>query len=38
MNADGTAAAFTLTVNAAKETHVGYAEMVKTQLEALEFR
>lgn len=34
VNADGTAAAFTLTVNAAKETHVGYAEMVKTQLEA----
>ena len=34
VNADGAAAAFTLTVNAAKETHVGYAEMVKTQLEA----
>ena len=34
VNADGTAAAFTLTVNAAKETHVGYAEMIKTQLEA----
>ena len=33
-NADGAAAAFTLTVNAAKETHVGYAEMIKTQLEA----
>ena len=25
VNADGAAAAFTLTVNAAKETHVGYA-------------
>ncbi len=34
VNADGQAAAFTLTVNAAKETHVGYAEMIKTQLEA----
>lgn len=34
VNADGAAAAFTLTVNAAKETHVGYAEMLKTQLEA----
>lgn len=34
VNADGAAAAFTLTVNAAKETHVGYAEMIKTQLEA----
>ena len=34
VNADGTVAAFTLTVNAAKETHVGYAEMIKTQLEA----
>lgn len=34
MNADGQAAAFTLTVNAAKEPHVGYAEMIKTQLEA----
>lgn len=34
VNADGTVAAFTLTVNAAKEAHVGYAEMVKTQLEA----
>lgn len=33
VNADGQAAAFTLTVNAAKETHVGYAEMIKTQLE-----
>lgn len=33
VNADGAAAAFTLTVNAAKETHVGYAEMIKTQLE-----
>lgn len=34
VNADGAAAAFTLAVNAAKETHVGYAEMIKTQLEA----
>mgnify|MGYP004588808487 CR=1 FL=1 len=34
VNADGQVAAFTLTVNAAKEAHVGYAEMVKTQLEA----
>lgn len=34
VDADGAAAAFTLTVNAAKETHVGYAEMIKTQLEA----
>lgn len=34
VNADGAAAALTLTVNAAKETHVGYAEMIKTQLEA----
>lgn len=33
VNADGAAATFTLTVNAAKETHVGYAEMIKTQLE-----
>ena len=32
-NADGQIAAFTLTVNAAKETHVGYAELIKTQLE-----
>lgn len=34
VNADGQVAAFTLTVNAAKEAHVGYAEMVKTQLES----
>ena len=34
VNADGEAAAFTLTVNAAKEAHVGYAELIKTQLEA----
>ena len=34
VNADGAVAAFTLTFNAAKETHVGYAEMIKTQLEA----
>ena len=33
VNADGQVAAFTLTVNAAKETHVGYAELIKTQLE-----
>lgn len=38
VNADGAAAAFTLTVNAAKETHVGYAEMIKTQLEAFEIQ
>ena len=30
----GKTAAFTLTVNAAKEAHVGYAELVKNQLEA----
>lgn len=29
----GKQAQFTLTVNAAKETHVGYAELIKTQLE-----
>ena len=34
VNADGAIAAFTLTVNAAKEAHVGYAEMIKNQLEA----
>lgn len=34
VNADGQIAAFMLTVNAAKQTHVGYAEMIKTQLEA----
>lgn len=34
VNGKGKAAAFTLTVNAAKEAHVGYAELVKTQLEA----
>lgn len=33
VNTDGQTAAFTLTVNASKETHVGYAEMIKTQLE-----
>ena len=33
VNANGQIAAFTLTVNAAKETHVGYAELIKTQLE-----
>ena len=33
VNADGQVAAFTLTVNAAKETHVGYAELIRTQLE-----
>lgn len=33
VDADGQAAAFTLTVNAAKEAHVGYAELIKTQLE-----
>lgn len=34
VNDKGETAAFTLTVNAAKEAHVGYAELVKTQLEA----
>ena len=34
VNDKGEIAAFTLTVNAAKEAHVGYAELVKTQLEA----
>lgn len=34
VNANGEAAAFTLTVNAGKETHVGYAELIKTQLES----
>ena len=34
VNGKGVVAAFTLTVNAAKEAHVGYAELVKTQLEA----
>ena len=33
VDADGQVAAFTLTVNATKETHVGYAELIKTQLE-----
>ena len=33
MNADGETCAFTLTCNAGKEAHVGYAELVKTQLE-----
>lgn len=33
INTDGEVAGFTLTVNASKETHVGYAELVKTQLE-----
>lgn len=33
VNAQGQTAAFTLTVNAAKEAHVGYAELIKTQLE-----
>ena len=32
-NASGAVCAFTLTCNAAKEAHVGYAELVKTQLE-----
>ena len=34
VNAEGSTAAFTLTVNAAKEAHVSYAELIKTQLEA----
>ena len=33
VNAAGQVASFTLTVNAAKEAHVGYAEMIKNQLE-----
>ncbi len=33
VNADGAVCAFTLTCNAGKEAHVGYAELVKTQLE-----
>ena len=33
VNADGEVCAFTLTCNAGKEAHVGYAELVKTQLE-----
>lgn len=33
VNGDGQVASFTLTVNAAKEAHVGYAEMIKNQLE-----
>ena len=33
VNAEGQNAEFTLTVNASKETHVGYAELIKTQLE-----
>lgn len=33
VNASGEVCAFTLTCNAAKEAHVGYAELVKTQLE-----
>lgn len=34
VNEDSETAAFTLTVNAAKEAHVGYAELIKTQLES----
>ena len=33
VNDAGQIASFTLTVNAAKEAHVGYAEMIKNQLE-----
>ena len=33
VNANGEVCAFTLTCNAGKEAHVGYAELVKTQLE-----
>lgn len=33
INSDGNVASFTLTVNAGKEAHVGYAELIKTQLE-----
>ena len=34
VNGEGRTAAFTLTYNAGKETHAGYAELIKTQLEA----
>ncbi len=34
VNAEGKAAAFTLTYNADKEAHAGYAELIKTQLDA----
>jgi peptide/nickel transport system substrate-binding protein len=34
VDSNGNVLGFTLTVNAGKETHVGYAELVKTQLEA----
>lgn len=34
VNADGEIGAFTLTVNASKEAHVGYAELIKTQLDS----
>ena len=37
-NEDGQPAAFTLTVNAGKTTHVAYAELVKNQLEAFGIR
>lgn len=33
VNADGQVAGFALTVNAGKTAHVGYAELIKTQLE-----
>lgn len=35
VNADGQVLSFALTVNSGKENHVGYAELVKTNLEAL---
>lgn len=38
VDADGRTAEFTLTVNAKKTAHVGYAELVKTQLEAFGIR
>ena len=34
VNADGEALAFALTVNSSKATHMGYAELIKTNLEA----
>ena len=38
VNAEGEEAAFSLTVNAGKTTHIGYAELVKNQLEAFGIR
>ncbi len=38
IDAEGNEAGFTLTVNASKQAHVGYAELVKTNLEAFGIR